>query len=81
MKDFRDEWFFNEWYTKDELNQLWEWCEKSGGIVDIKLNNEKWSGFHIEDKDFTIDIAGQSTENDCRNWMTRLGFEVRNKID
>lgn len=77
MKDFRDEWFFNEWYSKDELEQLWEWCEQSGPFVTIKENNGKWSGFHIEDKDMEIDIAGQPTKNDCKNWMKRLGFEIK----
>ena len=77
MKDFRDEWFFNEWYTKDELNQLWEWCEKSGNFFTIKENNGKWSGFHIEDTEKTIDIAGQPTKNDCKNWITRLGFQIK----
>jgi len=82
MKDFRNEWFFKQWYSDNELNQLWEWCQKSGEFVDIRLNkHDKWSGFHIEDKDFTIELAGQPTETDCRNWMQRLGFKVRNKID
>lgn len=77
MKDFRDDWFFNEWYSKDELNQLWGWCEKSGFFVTIKEQNDKWSGFHIEDKDMKIDIAGQPTKTDCENWMKRLGFEIK----
>jgi hypothetical protein len=80
MEDFREDWFFKQWYTKDELHQLWEWCEKSGNYVNIKLNkNNRWSGFHIEDKDFKIDIAGQPTKTDCENWMKRLGFEIKNK--
>lgn len=81
MNDIREDWFFNQHYSKDELNQLWEWSQKSGEIVDIKINNGKWSGFHIEDTEFTIDIAGQSTESDCRIWMERLGFKVRNKLN
>jgi len=27
MKDFRNEWFFNQHYSKDELEQLWEWVQ------------------------------------------------------
>lgn len=79
MKDFREEWFFNQHYNKDELNQLWEWCEQSGNKVEIKERNGKWSGFHILDEDMDIDLAGQATKEDCCNWMTRLGFEPINK--
>jgi len=79
MKDFRNDWFFNQWYSKEELEKLWNWVEKSGNKVEVKEKNGKWSGFHIEDKDLEIDIAGQPTVEDCCNWMKRLGFEVVEK--
>ena len=79
MSDIREEWFFKEWYTTDELQQLWEWCQEAGEYVTIEKNNGKWSGFHILDKNRTIDIAGQPTKNDCENWMQRLGFKIEIK--
>lgn len=76
MKDFRDDWFFNQHYSKDELNKLWNWVEKSNNHVNVKEHNGKWSGFHVLDTEMEIDIAGQPTKDDCGNWMKRLGFEV-----
>lgn len=78
MKDIRNDWFFNQHYSKEELETLWAWMLKSGNKVNVKEKNKKWSGFHIEDSEMEIDIAGQPTEEDCRNWMKRLGFEVIN---
>ena len=46
MKDFRNEWFFNQHYSKEELNQLWEWVQKGGEHIEVKKHNGKWSGFH-----------------------------------
>jgi hypothetical protein len=74
--DFREDWFMNQWYSKEELERLWNWSQKSGFFVQVILHNDKWSGFHIEDENLEIDLAGQPTEEDCTNWMTRLGFEV-----
>jgi len=77
MKDFRNEWFFNQHYSTEEINQLWKWVEEGGTEVDVKEHNGKWSGFHPLDTEMTIDIAGQPTKEDCYNWMKRLGFGVR----
>jgi len=77
MKDFRNEWFFNQHYSKEELEQLWAWVEEGGSDVDVKEHNGKWSGFHPLDTEMKIDIAGQPTKDDCCNWMKRLGFGVR----
>jgi len=74
--DFREDWFMNQWYSKEELERLWNWSQSSGFKVNVKLHNDKWSGFHIEDYDMEIDLAGQNAEEDCINWMSRLGFEV-----
>lgn len=75
-KDFREDWFMNQWYSKEELETLWQWCQKSGFNVHVEYVNGKWSGFHIEDHNMQIDLAGQQTEEDCINWMGRMGFDV-----
>ena len=76
MKDFRNEWFFNQHYSKEELYQLWEWVQKGGEHIEVKKHNGKWSGFHPLDTEMKIDIAGQKTKEDCCNWMKRLGFKL-----
>ena len=78
MKDFRNDWFFNQHYSKEELTQLWKWVEEGGDALDVKKHNGKYSGFHPLDVKMTIDIAGQSTKKDCINWMKRLGFRILN---
>ena len=77
MKDFINDRFLNQHYSKDELEQLWLWVQEGGSDVDVKLQNDKWSGFHPLDTEMKIDIAGQPTREDCCNWMERLGFGVR----
>jgi len=81
MTDIRTDWFMNQWYSKEELQQLWEWIQEGGEFVTIQKNNDKWSGFHILDKDKKIDLAGQPTKTDCKNWMKRLGFEIKLERD
>ena len=56
MQDFRNEWFFNQHYSKEELEQLWAWVQEGGSDVDVKEHNGKWSGFHPLDTEMKIDI-------------------------
>jgi len=76
MKDFRNGWFFNEHYSKEELEQLWKWVEEGGRYLNIKERDGKWSGFHPLDTELRIDIAAQSTKEDCCNWVKRMGFKI-----
>lgn len=78
MKDIRDNWFFKQHYTHDEINLLWKWISEGGSDVEVKFHDGVWSGFHPLDKEMKIDLAGQSTQEDCINWMKRLGFGVMN---
>lgn len=41
MKDFRKEWFYNQHFSQEELEQLYEWCQKGGYEVDIKQASGK----------------------------------------
>lgn len=77
MEDFRKEWFFNQHYSKEELETLWSWVCEGGDEVEVKEVNGRWSGFHPLDTEMKIDIAGQPTKEDCCNWMVRLGFKVK----
>lgn len=78
MDKLIDDWFMNQHYSKEELQQLDDWVEESGNDVVIKFINNKWSGFHVNDINLKIDIAGQETKEDCMNWMKRLGFNPVN---
>ena len=77
---FLSNWFLKQHYTQTELEKLWGWIEKSGKNVKVEClhGDGKWSGYHIEDTDFEIDLAGQTTKEDCCNWMKRMGFNVVN---
>jgi len=76
MIDFRNEWFFNEWFSKEELEKLWNWTLEGGGKIKVKEVDGKYVGYHVMDKDFEIDLVSMPTEKDCQNWIKRLGFEV-----
>ena len=77
MKDFRDEWFFKEWYSPEELETLWNWVIEGGDIVEVKEQDGRWSGFHPLDTEMKIGLASQRTKEDCINWMKRLGFNIK----
>ena len=36
MKDIRDDWFFSQHYTEDEMNKLWEYIVEGGTEVHVK---------------------------------------------
>ena len=74
--DIREDWFFNQWFSKEELEKLWQWIQKSGNNVNVREFKGKWTGFHIEDKDSEIDLVAMPTKKDCENWMKRMGFDV-----
>jgi Ser-tRNA(Ala) deacylase AlaX len=77
--DITKEWFWQQWYTAEELTKLQAWLDISTE-VSVKQNADgKWAGFHTLDTEFEIDIAGQPTEEDCRNWMKRLRLTVIEK--
>ena len=76
--NIKDEWFMQQHYSTEELKKLQGWIDQSGNNVEVKEVDGKWSGFHILDKEMKIDLAGQSTKEDCCNWMKRLGFNVVN---
>lgn len=75
MKDFREEWFMNQWFSKEELEKLWSWSLESNKIRAKEVDG-KYLGYHVLDKDFEIDLVSMPTEKDCQNWIKRLGFEV-----
>ncbi len=78
MQDVRNNWFFQQHYTKEELNTLWKWIEEGGDRVEVKEDKGVWSGYHVLDTEMRIDIAGQKTQQDCVNWIRKLGLTVIN---
>lgn len=74
--DCRKSWFMQQWYTPEQLQQLYEWEQKSGRKAFITQEGEdNWCAWHIEDVDKTIDLVSQKTRKDVEAWMTRKQYE------
>jgi hypothetical protein len=76
MNDIRTDWFWNQHYTTDELELLWNWIQKGGNNVKVFFHNGKWCGFHVLDTEKEVDLIGQNSKEDCIKWMIKIGFNV-----
>lgn len=77
--DIRKDWFMNQHFTKEQLQQLYDWEQLSGKIVDI-ISHEGEQGFtlhHIEDVERGIDLCFMKEEYMLRRWAERLGYKTR----
>ena len=78
-ENFMNDWFLNQHFSKDELEKLWNWKQKSNLVIPIKKDG-KWIAYHTEDTEMEIDLVEMPTKKDCENWIKRLGFEVEEVI-
>ena len=76
MKDLRDSWFMQQNFKPEELQKLWDWSQVSGEKAVMVQKNDKWIGYHVEDKDQEIDLVQMKESEQCKIWINRLGFEL-----
>lgn len=72
-----DEWFYKNYYDDNEIRTIKKWTQIAGPYVIIKKENETFSAFHILDTNFLTPIDESDTEEECRLWVKRLGFKVK----
>lgn len=75
MKDFRDEWFFNQHFSVEEQEQLWQWVESSGDKLDIRYINKYYCAHHPNDKNNEICVIAMAEKSQCQAWIKKLGFK------
>jgi hypothetical protein len=77
---FMNDWFFNQWFSKEELEKMWNWSQISNTAYSYKLSgndpDHRFCGYLTEDKDREIELVSMPTKEACDNWIKRLGFEV-----
>jgi len=74
MEDFRNDWFMNQHWSKDELETLWEWSKNDNNTKIIKTNG-KYIGYHIKDLNNSISLISMKEKSQAINWIKRLGFK------
>lgn len=78
--DVREEWFMQQHFSKEELQQLFEWERKSGRVTEVKASvKEGFSLYHIEDVEGKIELCYMKEEYMLRRWAERLGYKMKDR--
>lgn len=77
MKNVSDDWFFQQHFDPSELDQIDKWNEVSDGAIVAQLQNGRFGGYHVEDKDRTILMVAMDDKEMCENWIKRMGFKLK----
>jgi hypothetical protein len=72
---FMNDWFLNQHFSKEELEKMWNWKQISNSAKAVEVDGV-WIGFHVEDTNHEVDLVEMTTQNQCENWLSRLGFDV-----
>ena len=77
--DVRKDWFMNQHFSEKQLQQIYEWEEKSGKIVNVVPTEEGFTIYHIEDREKSIDLCFMKEEYMLRRWVERLGYKTSDR--
>lgn len=76
--DCRKDWFMQQHFSPEELQQIYDWEQESGKIA--KVINDAEIGFaahHILDVENKIDLCRMKEEYMLRRWVERLGYKTK----
>lgn len=77
MTDVRKEWFYQQHFSTEELEQLHQWNGEQGMKAIVAMNDGgNYGGYHIADKGRTIMLVAYADKGMCETWIRRLGFEL-----
>lgn len=84
MKDIREDWFMNKHFSKDELEEIYQWEQEAGKVAKIitkdnfpdLLNDEYFALVHINDLSNRIILCSMKEEYMLRRWAERLGYTI-----
>ncbi len=76
MEDVRKDWFMNQHFSKEQLQEIYDWEQISGKVADIIPTAEGFNLHHIEDKERKIDLCFMKEEYMLRRWAERLGYKT-----
>lgn len=74
--DVRKDWFMNQHFSKEQLQQIYDWEQKSGKVADVIQVEGGFSLHHIEDSEKKISLCGMDEEYMLRRWAERLGYKI-----
>lgn len=75
-RDIREDWFMNQHFNKKQLQQIYDWEQKSGKVADIIPTEGGFNLHHIEDNKHNIDLCFMKEEYMLRRWAERLGYKI-----
>lgn len=75
-KDVRKDWFMNQHFDEGQLQQIFDWEQKSGKVAKVVPTQDGFILVHIEDTGHKIDLCFQKEEYELRRWAERLGYKT-----
>ena len=74
--DVRKDWFMNQHFNEAQLQQIYEWEQKSEKVADVIPTEGGFNLHHIEDAERKIDLCFMKDEYMLRRWAERLGYKI-----
>jgi len=74
--DCRKDWFMQQHFSAEQLQQIYDWGQKSGKIADVVPIDEGFSLHHIEDTERKIGLCFMKEEHMLRRWAERLAYKM-----
>lgn len=75
-RDVRKEWFMQQHYNTEELQQIYEWEQKSGTVGDVVPVEGGFCLHNISDTERKISLCFMKEEHELRRWTERLGYKT-----
>lgn len=73
--DVRGEWFYQQHFTEEELEQIHAWNTSIGRKAHaILLPSGMYGGYHQADKEKSLLLVSMAEKSMVDNWLIRLGF-------
>jgi hypothetical protein len=74
--DVKKDWFMQQHFNSEELQQIYEWEQKSGKVGDIIPGGPGFCLYNIADTERKIILCSMQEEYMLRRWTERLGYKT-----
>lgn len=74
--DVRKDWFMQQHFDSDQLQQIYNWDQDAGRIAESVKTTEGFVLYHIQDAERKIGLCFMKEEYMVRRWADRLGYKM-----
>ena len=75
-KDCRKDWFMQQHFSPEELQQIYDWEQESGKIAKVIKDTDGFVAYHILDGENKIYLCRMKEEYMLRRWLDRLSYNA-----